>query len=746
MKKQLIFTALGAIFLASCADTWDREYSGINPQKEGYEYLAEYQPLKEYVDRSKYPNFKLGIATSVSDYNNQQLVYALVNSNADETVAGNAMKMASCVDDKGNMSFDNAVTFVNAATDAGLNVYGHTLAWHAQQPNKFLNGLLKDKEIEIDPSAANNFIKYNCGDPGANSWDKQAIYTLPIALEKDADYTLKVDIKAEGAGVCALWPIWDASPNKNQWGGSNDVQYLNEVNVGSDWTTCQWKFKASFTHDKLQFVFGLMGGFICFDNLILVKDGTEENLISNGDFAEASASGWTNNWGGPSFAIEKEAGAGVEVAVEVERTCIIVRSGDMAEAAWDTQFWLVTDTPFGEGDSWSVSMSVRADKVATSSTQVHKDPGAYLHWAAIGTVSFTKDWETYSASGTIDASQAGGYSIAFNLNDFAEANNYYFDDISFKLNGKELITNGNCDDPNGTANFIAKENRGSIVPATIVDRFTMMQEGNTIPLTPEEKKDTLTWAMDRWIGGMMEAMQGKVYAWDAVNEPISGTDSDDDGIYELWSADNGDASNNFYWQDYLGSEDYVRIVIAKAREHYQGSEPLKLFVNDYNLESDWDDNKKLKSLIHWINVWEADGVTKIDGIGSQMHISCYADPVTQTSKEEHVVKMLELMAETGKLVRISELDMGYVDETGNSVTTANMTEAQHKAMSDYYKFIVSKYLEIIPASQQWGICQWCITDSPADSGWRANEPVGLWNSNYNRKHTYAGWADGLVGK
>ena len=47
MKKQLIFTALGAIFLASCADTWDREYSGVNPQKEGYEYLAEYLPLKE---------------------------------------------------------------------------------------------------------------------------------------------------------------------------------------------------------------------------------------------------------------------------------------------------------------------------------------------------------------------------------------------------------------------------------------------------------------------------------------------------------------------------------------------------------------------------------------------------------------------------------------------------------------------------------------------------------------------------
>ena len=29
-------------------------------------------------------------------------------------------------------------------------------------------------------------------------------------------------------------------------------------------------------------------------------------------------------------------------------------------------------------------------------------------------------------------------------------------------------------------------------------------KGNTIPLTPEEKKDTLTWALDNWVKGMME--------------------------------------------------------------------------------------------------------------------------------------------------------------------------------------------------------------------------------------------------
>ena len=88
----------------------------------------------------------------------------------------------------------------------------------------------------------------------------------------------------------------------------------------------------------------------------------------------------------------------------------------------------------------------------------------------------------------------------------------------------------------------------------------------------------------------------------------------------------------------------------------------------------------------------------------------------------------------------------YVDENGNSVKTENMTEAQHKAMAEYYKFIVKKYFEIIPAAQQYGITQWCITDAPSDSGWRGGEPVGLWDSNYSRKHTYAGFADGLAGK
>ena len=283
---------------------------------------------------------------------------------------------------------------------------------------------------------------------------------------------------------------------------------------------------------------------------------------------------------------------------------------------------------------------------------------------------------------------------------------------------------------------------------------------NSIPLTDEEKKKALTPVLQKWIYGMMEATEGKVKAWDVVNEALSGEDKDKDGKFELQSAKRGnvsadDAKNNFYWQDYLGDIEYVRTAVAAARKGFADAggnpEDLKLFINDYNLESDWDDNGKLRSLMQWIHDWEADGVTKIDGIGSQMHVSCCMDPVEQKKREDAYVNMLNLMVSTGKLVRISELDMGLevpnLDKNSKDpyiqVKTTDMTEEQHKAMRAYYEFIVKKYLEIVPKNQQWGICQWCATDSPANSGWRAGLPTGLWDLDYYRKHTYGGFAAGL---
>jgi hypothetical protein len=66
-------------------------------------------------------------------------------------------------------------------------------------------------------------------------------------------------------------------------------------------------------------------------------------------------------------------------------------------------------------------------------------------------------------------------------------------------------------------------------------------------------------------------------------------------------------------------------------------------------------------------------------------------------------------------------------------------------MADFYEWILKEYFRLVPPDQQWGICQWCTTDAPSNSGWRANTPVGIWDLNYYRKHVYAGFVRGLNG-
>lgn len=256
--------------------------------------------------------------------------------------------------------------------------------------------------------------------------------------------------------------------------------------------------------------------------------------------------------------------------------------------------------------------------------------------------------------------------------------------------------------------------------------------------------------LDRWIGGMMDATHGYVKAWDAVNECIL-----DDGV--LRTTESIPDKGSFYWADYLG-ENFVRNVVKYARQHYaeqEGANPddLKLFINDYNLEAAYNNTLKTDKLVEWIKKWESDNVTKIDGIGSQMHVSYSCNPTEQKRREDAVVKMLNTLAASGKLIRITELDMGIDDADGQSIATADVTLAQHKAMGDYYKFIISKYFEIIPVAQQYGICQWAQTDANAKSGWRANCPIGLWTeynaaagSGFERKPAYGSFCEALAGK
>lgn len=728
MKLKNINLGLGLmalLALSSCADDKFSEYrTDMTKNLKEYQYLNNYEPLKKYVEDMKAagkcnPNFKLGIALEAAEFNKQALVYCLAGSNFNEMTAGNAMKMASCVKDDGSTDFSLVKEFVKNAKDAGLTIYGHTLAWHAQQPNKYLNGLIKGKELP--PAEKNPGLIITAGEPKADTWEYEIYYDLDKPLQAGKTYEISLNVRGTNPGTIDFWP--------GKKDGS-DTQYgAGSFTVAESAIDNSFSFTPNADIDRMRFCFGKIGGTLYFDNFVLKEKGSDHNLVVNSTFDENDISHWTKvSWVDVNYKIGNVAGAGaVDIPVSVGHLTF--------DDGQNLGGWGMDNAPKIVNGVCEVGNN--AAKADPWNAQVNYEPGFAF-----------ENGTTYHLKMKIKGSVAGEFGAGFqNPEGYIGCGD--FPTIKVTTDWKEVDVTTTCNGDNALRLLL---NIGKYAGTLYIDDFEVYytKSSNTIELTDEEKKNILTTAMETWIDGMMEATDGYVTSWDVVNEALSGADKDGDGKYDLQSVKNvsaDDAKNNFYWQDYLGDLDYVRTAVADARKsfaaHNGDPDKLKLFINDYNLESDWDDNGKLRSLIQWIKDWEADGVTKIDGIASQMHISCYADPVKQENAKNHIVKMLELMKESGKLCKISELDMGYVDAAGKDVTYDQMTEEQHKEMRDLYTFVLKKYFEIIPIDKQYGITQWCATDSPKDSGWRPGLPVGLWDLNYLRKHTYAGFAVGL---
>ena len=731
VNKYIISALVCPFVLGSCADWDDWKYDVEKPQTIAqYEYLNDYAPLKEYLDRGAHPGFKVSAALGVDEFNQQGPLFRLAAHNFDEIVAGNAMKMASCVNDQGVMDFSKVSSFVRAAEDAGLTVYGHALAWHAQQPSKYLNELIKDKELP--PAEENPGLIITAGDPKADTWEYEIYYDLDEPLKAGKTYEISLNVRGTNPGTIDFWP-GKKDGSATQYGAGSFT--VAESAVDNEFT-----FTPNADIDRMRFCFGKIGGTLYFDNFVLKEKGSDHNLVVNSTFDENDISHWTKvSWVDVNYKIGNVAGVGaVDIPVSVGHLTFddgqnlggwgmdnapkivngVCEVGNNAakENPWNAQVCYEPGFAFENGKTYHLKMKIKGS-VAGEFGAGFQNPEGYIGCGDFPTIKVTTDWKEVDVTTTCNGDNA----LRLLLNIGKYAGTLYIDDFEV---------------------YYTKSSNG-------------------IPLTPQEKSDTLTWAMNKWISGMMQATEGKVKAWDLINEAVSGG-GNVNGFYALQTEATSEHNpQDFYWQDYFTPEMYGPIVEKAARDAYaavEGTNPedLKLFINDYNLESDWDDNKKVKSLKYWIEVWEKKGKelgwnTKIDGIGSQMHISYYENPQTLESKKKAIQNMLKIMAETGKLVRISEIDMGYVDKDGKDVTTAQLEKlpieervAKEKAMAEHYKWIIEQYFKIVPVSQQYGICQWCLTDSPTDSGWRPGQPVGLWNLNYQRKPAYGGFADGLA--
>jgi GH35 family endo-1,4-beta-xylanase len=729
--KHITKILLNAVALAvsvSCIDEYKSDFRTEKPEKVAqYEYLADYDVLKMYIDRNANSGFKLGTGVTVSDFLKKETAYSLAYSNFDEVTAANAMKYGSVVTDDGSMDFTTVRSFVETAEEAGITVYGHTLCWHSQQNNAYLNGLIAPVIIPPESSTGTTLIAdfesnaigdtypmtgngaatvvadpagksgnvLNVGGPANNSYPKINV-VLPEG-RKLGDYkTMKLDFYGTGSsglyGSGMRFAINDVSaavvygsPSSfgcpdGGWGRGYIILPLANLNL-----TAAQKELTEFT---LITGSGTGAGNYYIDNIIMEWESLSSGTTSIADF-ESNGAGDTYPMSGN--------GAATVVADPAGKSGNVLNVGGPANYSYP-----VFNVTLPDGRKLGDYKTVKLDFYGTGSSGLYGS-GMRL---AINDVSAAVVYGSPSSFGCPDGGWGRGYIILplANLNLTEEQK---------ELTEFTLITGSGT----GSGNYY-------------IDNIAMDWESaagdQIIEKTPEEKKEIITNALEAWIAGMMETCNGYVKAWDAVNEPM-----DDDNPSELKSDPTQSDVDNFYWQDYLG-RDYARAVIRLARQY--GGADLKLFVNDYNLEVN---SQKCDGLIKMIEYWESDGVTRIDGIGTQLHLIYSLDATKQAANEEGIKEMFGLLTATGKLLRISALDMKIEDAGGVEIEANSLTSNQQLAASGYFNFVVRQYFEI-PADKRYGI----TLNHAMDNG----KYIGLWDTGYNRKHTYSGFADGLAGK
>ena len=200
-----------------------------------------------------------------------------------------------------------------------------------------------------------------------------------------------------------------------------------------------------------------------------------------------------------------------------------------------------------------------------------------------------------------------------------------------------------------------------------------------------------------------------VAGWDVVNEAFT------------------EAARNDLFRQRLGS-DYVAKCFQWARE---ADADVKLFYNDYNLESQ---QSKMLEVTSMIDDFKSRNIP-IDGVGLQMHID-YINPSRQ-----QIQSNVDLLLEKNVLIHFSELDM-TVNRSGSLKA---LSYQRALAQEERYRQVVELYNTISP-EKRFGITLWGMRDTDS---WLLNfhdnpfEYPLLFDASYNYKIAHRGFFEGL---
>lgn len=702
------------------------------------EKIANYDYIKSYVAQYA-PNMNVGLGLGADLYINDAAYRTIADANFQMFTTGNAMKHSAVVKANGDLNFTTIDAFLNLVP-ADIQIYGHNFLWHTQQKQTYLKSLIAPEVVvEVgDDDVCENIVSNYGFETDYNGWSSWSNHTKEIVSPGyESNGALKLTVSSSStasysdqlfwtcdnvleAGETYAFQFWARTETpgaKVQFlGQSSDYRqqiYGSTFELTSAWVKYTGEY--TITEDKDAIIrigiqFGGMEAEIFIDDFKFGKKIEEKmiNIIDDGKFEDGTLGSWFG-WGNGSTRTISEKGQGYN-----SDYCMVMVNPSDGDS-WSAQTAHSFPETLTVGKTYMYSVMVKATVINPDFTLQVQDANGGNGEGYVSAATAVDQW--IPIEGEFVCKNEGIARLCINYGKVAGT--YYIDNFKF---GEKKET--------ATAQTLRASTRAGGISYKLK--------------TPEEKKAALLGAMEAWIKGMLQH-QGmeRVKEWDVINEPIAdnnqwrgidgnfmsnGDDAPDTAPVE--DEENGLnlnwANDHFYWGYYIGKE-YAVKAFEYARKY--AAADVKLYVNDYNLETN---PSKLAALIDFVNYIEDNGQT-VDGIGTQMHVT--ASSITR----EQIDAMFKTMAATGKLVRVTELDV--------ALGTSSPSAEQLATQANVYQMIFESYKANVPESQQSGITIWTLSDNAAEHEyWLSGDAPNLFDANYERKHAYKGVCDGIAGK
>ena len=742
------------------------------------EVIANYDNIKDYAQQYT-PNMKIGIGMGADLYaNNENGEGDLANANYQVFTPGNAMKNDAIMGNSGSLNFAT-VDKLLAALDGNMQLYGHNFFWHTQQNQTYLKSLIAPTlVVESDGDVANvlsgDASDFNGGSTGGwgswgsnkkdagvvagagqdgtaalvlenkgdgNAWEAQCAYDFNDFLEMNKTYVIKFKAKSSSPAGELQFQYQNGSTYSSQGG-------YNTFNVSTDWQTFQYEFTITKYDDVNRIIlnFGKVGATYTIDDIQfgLKQEDPMNNVLAGdaSDFEGGTTGGW-GSWGSNKESAEVEDGAGYNNS----KGLALKNKGD--GNAWEAQCAYTFDDALQGGKKYIIQFYAKSTSAAGELQFQYQNGSTYASQGGYNTFNVGTDW--VKCEFTFTPAYDDANRIILNFGKVGAT--YYIDNIKFGLAKDQTSAT------RGIQYVLARNGKTRKATRAGSKMYYVLK-------TPAEKQAALEGAMDAWVSGVANHLKEKnvvPFGYEVINEPIAdgsnmyrglsegtfgGTWTDDDGNTQYDAAPTEDDANgltlnwgsgHWYWGYYV--PDYHVKAFQLARKYLPAE--TKLFVNDYNLETS---PKKLEALIKFVkDIDEKNGSPIVDGIGTQMHVTlnCSDDAEKNAANiaelKTKVDAMFQTMAATGKLIRVTELDL--------SLGTGTPSSNQYKAQSDAYRMIVESYKTNVPEAQQSGITVWSLSDNEAEHEyWLKGQVPNLFDKDYKRKWAYKGFCDGIAGE